>query len=74
MEINIFLPINVKLGWLNNVSGLHLVVFSLLLTSQQGLERFFRRQPFLPIGWSILQTVRQQQEKVTPCEAPKASQ
>jgi hypothetical protein len=27
MEINIFLPINVKLGWLNNASGLHFVGF-----------------------------------------------
>jgi hypothetical protein len=40
MEMNIFLSVNAKLGWLNNVSGLHLVVFSLLQTGQQVLKRF----------------------------------
>jgi hypothetical protein len=49
IEINIFLPVNVKLGWLNNVSCVYSVVFSLLLFGQHGLAFF--RPPALAPHW-----------------------
>jgi hypothetical protein len=54
----IFLPVNAQLGWLDNVSDVPQAHFSLLI-SQQGLGHIFRHRPLLPIGWRILQTVRQ---------------
>jgi hypothetical protein len=37
-----------KLGWLNNVSGVYSVVFSLLLFGQHGLGYFFRPPALAP--------------------------
>jgi hypothetical protein len=42
-----------------------LVIFSLLLIGQQGLDHFISHWPMLPIGWRILQAVRQRQGKLT---------
>jgi hypothetical protein len=56
---------NAKLGLPNNVSGVYLVVFPLLLIGQQGLVLCVRHQALLPIGWRILQTFRQKQGKLT---------
>jgi hypothetical protein len=38
---------------------------SLLLIGQQDLVDFFRYRPFLPIGWGMLQIVRQRWGKTT---------
>jgi hypothetical protein len=40
----IFLSLYAKLGWLNNVSGMYLVLFSLLLIGRQGLGYLFRQE------------------------------
>jgi hypothetical protein len=41
------------------------LIFALLLIGQQGLGNFFMGTgPLLPIGWRILQAVRQWQEKL----------
>jgi hypothetical protein len=45
-----------------------LIQVSLLLTGQQGLGDFFRYQPFLPIGWNIVQILRQRQRKIINTE------
>ncbi len=50
---------NASLRWLNNVVGVYLVQVSLLLIGQQGLVDFFRYRPLLPIGWRIVQILRQ---------------
>ncbi len=60
IEINVFLLVNAKQGCVNNVSGVYLVIFSLLLIGQDiliGSGHFCRQQPLLPIGWRIFQTV-----------------
>jgi hypothetical protein len=51
--------VNASLRWLNNVVGVYLVQVSLLLIGQQGLVDFFRYRPLLPIGWRIVQILRQ---------------
>ncbi len=51
--------VNASLRWLNNVVGVYLVQISLLLIGQQGLADFFRYRPLLPIGWKIVQILRQ---------------
>jgi hypothetical protein len=43
----------------------HLTQVSLLLIGQQDLVGFFRYRPFLPIGWRIVQILRQRREKTT---------
>ena len=40
----IFLSVYAKLGWLNNVSGMYLVLFSLLLIGREGLGYLFRQE------------------------------
>jgi hypothetical protein len=45
-----------------------LIQVSLLLTGQQCLGDFFRYQPFLPIGWIIVQIFRQRQRKIINTE------
>jgi hypothetical protein len=42
-----------------------LIQVSLLLTEQQGLLDFFRYRPMLPIGWRIVQILRQHRSKTT---------
>jgi hypothetical protein len=53
------------LRWLNNVTGVFLVEVSLLLIGQQGLGHFFRHRSLLPIGWRIVQILRQRWMKMT---------
>jgi hypothetical protein len=60
---SVFLPVNASLRWLNNVSGVYLTQVSLLLIVQQDLVDFFRYRPFLPIGWRIVQILRQRRGK-----------
>ncbi len=60
---SVFLVVNASLRWLNNVSGVHLVQVSLLLVGQQGLGDFYRYRPLLPIGWRIVQILRQHRRK-----------
>ncbi len=80
MEINIFLPVNAKLGCVNNVSGVYKVVISLLLIGQQGWGHIFRHRLLLSMSYKILKTVSQRQGKLsnkmplTFREAPAASQ
>jgi hypothetical protein len=62
---SVFLAVNASLRWLNNVVGMYLVKVSLLLIGQQGLVDFFRYRPLLPIGWRIVQILRQRQRKTT---------
>jgi hypothetical protein len=57
---SVFLAVNASLRWLNNVTGVHLVQFPLLLTGQQG-----RYRPLLSNGWKIVQILRQRQRKTT---------
>ncbi len=47
----------------NNASGVYLTQVSLLLIGQQCLEDFFRYRPMLPIGWRIVQILRQPRRK-----------
>jgi hypothetical protein len=54
---SVFLPVNGSLSWLTNVSGVHLIQFSLLLIGQQGLVDFFRYRPLIPIGRRIVQVL-----------------
>jgi len=58
---SIFLAVNASLRWLNNVSSVHLTQLSLLPIGQQHLVDFFRYRPLLPIGWRIVQVLRQRQ-------------
>jgi hypothetical protein len=44
---------------------MYLVKVSLLLIGQQGLVDFFRYRPLLPIGWRIVQILRQHGRKTT---------
>jgi hypothetical protein len=62
---SLFLAINASLRWLNNVTGLYLVQFPLLLIGEQGLGLFFKYRPLLLIGWRIMQIVHQRQRKMT---------
>jgi hypothetical protein len=58
-----------------NVSRVYLVNVSWLPIGQQFFIDFFKPMPLLPIGWRILQTVRQQQRKLkntTPLTLRKA--
>jgi hypothetical protein len=55
----------VSLLWLNNVGGVYLIQVSFLLIGPQGLVDFFRYRPLLPIGWRILQILRQRRRKTT---------
>ncbi len=62
------LIITASLRWLNDVGGLDFVHVSLLLIGQHGLGHFLRYRPFLPIGWRIVQVLRQLQRKTTNTE------
>jgi hypothetical protein len=55
--------VNASLSWLNNVVGVYLDQVSLLLIGQQGLVNFFTYRPLLPIGWRIVQILRQRLRK-----------
>jgi hypothetical protein len=57
--------VNASLRWLSNVSAVYLVQVSLLLIGQQSLGHFFRYRPLLPIGWRIVQILRQRRRKFT---------
>ncbi len=54
-----------SLRWLNNVTDVYLVQVSLLFTGQKGLGHFIRHRPWLPIGWRIVQILRQRRRKMT---------
>ncbi len=56
-----FLAVNASLRWLNNV-GVYCVQVSMLLIGQQG---FFWYRPLLPIGWRIVQILRQRRRRTT---------
>jgi hypothetical protein len=43
----------------------YLIQVSLLLIGQQGMVHFFRYRPLLPIGWMIVQILRQRRRKTT---------
>jgi hypothetical protein len=59
---SVFLAVNASLRWLN-VVGVYKVQVSLLLIGQQGLGNFFRYWPLFPIGWRIVQILRQRRRK-----------
>jgi hypothetical protein len=63
----VFLGVNASLRWLNIISGVYeyLVKVSLLLIGQRGLGHFFRYRPLLPIGWRIVQILRQCRRKTS---------
>jgi hypothetical protein len=63
-----FIAINESLRWLNNVVGVYL-----LLLGQQGLVDFYRYRPLLPIGWRIVQILRQRRRKTTNTETTTLS-
>jgi hypothetical protein len=44
---------------------MYLVQVSLFRIGHQGLGYFFRYRPLLPIGWRIVQILRQRQRKTT---------
>jgi hypothetical protein len=44
---------------------MYITQVSLLLIGQQDLVDFFRYRPLLPIGWRIVQILRQRREKRT---------
>jgi hypothetical protein len=44
------------------------VQVSLLFIGQQGFGHFFRYRPLLPIGWRIVQILRQRRRKTTNAE------
>jgi hypothetical protein len=48
-----------------DVTGVYVVQISLLLIGQQGLRHIFRYRPLLPIGWNIVQILRQRRRKTT---------
>ncbi len=80
IEIYIFFSCKCKTRLERHVLfGVNLVVFFWLFIGHQVLGHFFRHQPLLPIGWRILQTLRQRQGKLanmTPLtlhEAPALS-
>jgi hypothetical protein len=60
---SVFLVVNASLHWLNNVSGVYFVQVPLLLVGQQELGHIFRYRPLLPIGWWIVQILRQRRRK-----------
>jgi hypothetical protein len=62
---SVFLAVNASLRWLKNVRGVHLPQVSLLLIGQQHLVYFFRNRPLLPIGWRIVQILRQRRGTTT---------
>jgi hypothetical protein len=62
---SVYLPVNASLRWLNNIGGVYLTQVSLLLIGLQDLPDFFRYRPFLPIGWRIVQILRQRRGKTT---------
>jgi hypothetical protein len=57
--------INASLCWLKNVVGMYLDQVHLLLIGQRGLGHFIRYWPLLPIGWRIVQILRQHGKKTT---------
>ncbi len=61
---SVFLAVNASLHLLN-VSGVYLIQVPLLLIGQQGLGHFIRFRPLLPIGWRIVQILRQRRRKTT---------
>ncbi len=63
--IYIFIPVNASLGWLNNIRGVYLVQITSLFIGQQGLGHFFRHRPLPPVGWRIVQILRQRRRKPT---------
>jgi hypothetical protein len=62
---SVFLAVNASLRWLNNAVGVYLVKVSLLLIGQHSLVVFFRKRPLLPIGWRLVQILRQLRMKTT---------
>ncbi len=64
IEKNLKIPL-LSLRWLNNAVGMHLIQVSFLLIGQQCLGHFFRSRPLLPIGWRIVQILRQRRRKTT---------
>ncbi len=58
-NIDVFLALNIKPAWLNNIDGVQLFSFYLLLIGQQGLRDFDRTLILTSIGWKDLQIVRQ---------------
>ncbi len=70
---SVFLEVNVSLRWLTNVSSLYLVQVFLLLIGQQGLGDFFRYRSLLPIGWRIVQILRQRRTAPTTLSAIQAA-
>ncbi len=63
IKIKVFLPDNAQLGWLDNVCVVPQVHFIAYYWSA-GLGTF------LPIGWKILQTVRQRERLITNVAPP----
>jgi hypothetical protein len=49
----------------NDVTSVYLVQISLILIGQQGLGHVFTYRPLLPIGWRIVQILRQLRRKTT---------
>jgi hypothetical protein len=62
---SVFLAVNASLVWLINVIGVYLAQVSVPLIGQQGLGDFFRYRPLFPIGWRIVQILRQCLRKTT---------
>jgi hypothetical protein len=53
------------LRWLNNVGGVYLTQVSLFLIGQQHLVDFCWYRPLFPIGWQIVQILRQRRGTTT---------
>jgi hypothetical protein len=62
---SVFLVVNASLQWLNKARRVNIAQFSLLFISRHSLQDFFRNRPLLPIGWRIVQILRQHQRKTT---------
>ncbi len=60
---SVFLAVNARLCWFDNVKGVYLVQVFLILIGQLGLGHFHRCRPLLPIGWRIVQILRQRQKE-----------
>jgi hypothetical protein len=70
MQKNIFVVVNASLHWLNNLSGVNLIQFSLLLIGQQGLGHFIRYWPLLLTGWRTCANFKPTPEKKKTNTAP----
>jgi hypothetical protein len=57
--------IRVCLGLIMLAMRRYLFKVSLLFIGQHGLGHFFRYRPFVPIGWRIVQILRQRRRKTT---------